>query len=178
MPGICKKSVLASAFVVALQFSSAAFAEWNSGQLVDKMRNTSSPYTSVKSENEAEFAFPYGGGSVARISLIKRPGVPPAVAFTVTKGQFTCLTGCEIYAKFDNGRVEKFRGVGAENGVTDGIFIEPESRFINKLKAAKKLVVEAPFYQEPRTQFEFSVAGLNWEPTNAETPAKPRKAGR
>lgn len=177
MTKACNKLVLACATAFVIQFSSTASAEWTYGQRIDKMRNTSTSYAVVISENKADFAFPYDGGSFASIALRKRPGEAAAVTFSVTKGHFNCAMGCEISAKFDDGRVERFSGIGTNNGAVDLIFIEPELRFINKLKASKKLIIEAPFYQEARTQFEFLVSGLNGEAIKAVGPAKGQKNG-
>ena len=49
-------------------------------------------------------------------------------------------------------------------GKNDVVFLASgEDAFIKKLKTSKKVIIEAPFFQEPRTQFDFDTAGLKWK---------------
>jgi len=43
------------------------------------------------------------------------------------------------------------------------LFIHPEPKFIAHAKIAKKMIVEAEFYQEGMQDMEFNTAGLKWE---------------
>ena len=40
------------------------------------------------------------------------------------------------------------------------VWASDKDAFIKKLKTSKKVIIEAPFFQEPRTQFDFDIAGL------------------
>jgi len=45
---------------------------------------------------------------------------------------------------------------------SDVIFLSPESKIIDKLKKAKKVVIEPEFYQAGYQQVSFDVSGLEW----------------
>jgi hypothetical protein len=64
--------------------------------------------------------------------------------------------------KFDDGKVEKYLAYESSSGRSDILFIHPYEKIVSKLRKAKRLQVEANFYQEGRHQLEFEVSGFNW----------------
>ena len=82
----------------------------------------------------------------------------------VSKGQFNSgINGQNIKARFDEGEVELYSCSRPESGSSGSLFINSESKFINKLKAAKKLVLEAEFYDNGNEIMEYNVSNLQWK---------------
>jgi hypothetical protein len=151
-----------AALLTLLLAAGAAHAGWDYRTSSDKMRGTSSSFASITSENSVDFAFPYAGGSTADLTLRRRPSDGLNVMLQVTRGQFQCFMECHIAVKFDNGKVATFSATGPEDGTSTVLFIQNEQRFLKSLQGAKHLIIEAPFYNAGRKQFEFNVAGLDW----------------
>jgi hypothetical protein len=68
---------------------------------------------------------------------------------------------CRI--KFDDAEVEKVYFNSAEDGSTNIIFFSNQDKLISKIKAAEKVMIEAPFYMAGRKVLYFDVKGLQWE---------------
>ena len=139
-------------------------SNWHYEEDTDKMRNTKSYFANTASLNSANFQFPYNGESHLNI-LVRNSSSENEVLFTIDKGQFMCgIDGCELAIKFDNEPVKTYHANEAEAGKTDVIFLAgSKDAFIKKLKSSKKVMIEAPFFNEPKTQFEFNTAGLEWK---------------
>ena len=97
--------------------------------------------------------------------MLRNQGEGNDVMFSIDKGQFHCnYDGCEISVKFDNEAVKTYTVNEADAGKNDVVFLASgKDAFIKKLKTSKKVIIEAPFFQEPRTQFDFDTAGLEWK---------------
>jgi hypothetical protein len=65
--------------------------------------------------------------------------------------------------KFDNDKVEWWSCHEIIGGKLGVLYINNEKRFIKRLANAKKVVMEAEFYQASFQQIEFDVAGLEWK---------------
>jgi hypothetical protein len=140
-------------------------SSWSYSQDVDQMRNATTYYAQVTSDNELEFDFPYNGGATGKIVVRKSPVHGTDVMLQMTKGQFICnsYSGDTIKAKFDNGPILRF-GCGEPADATTGVlFIEGASKFIAALKSSKKVVLEAQFFQEGNRQLTFQTQGLEWK---------------
>ena len=139
-------------------------SNWRYDSDVDKMRGNTSYFANATSLNSANFQFPYQGESHLHI-IIRNKGDGNNVMFSIDKGQFHCnYDGCEISVKFDNEAVKTYTVNEADAGKNDVVFLASgKDAFIKKLKTSKKVIIEAPFFQEPRTQFDFDTAGLEWE---------------
>ena len=138
-------------------------AKWMYDQTEDKMRNQITQYANLQSDNRLHFRFPYAGGSVGMLTLRKGPRGKD-VLLRVDKGQFLCTSfnGCPISVKFDNAPVAKFFAIEPSDGTSNVVFIEGYSRFVERLRRSKKVIIEAEFYQEGYQQIEFSPAGLDF----------------
>jgi hypothetical protein len=136
---------------------------WEYDEQIDKMREAKSKYASTESLNKVQFAFPYNGGSNLKIIFRKSPKYGYDAILRISKGQFTCFMECKIHAKFDNAKIESYSATGARDGSADTIFIDNYNKFVSKVKKAKKLVIEADFYDVGSKQFEFNVEGLKWD---------------
>lgn len=136
--------------------------KWTYSERPDKMRGATTTFAYVGSNNQASFKFPYQGGSRMFLVLRKSARSGSHVALTISPGQFACLLDCSIDVKFDSGKVETVAISGTADGSMTSVFIDASARFLGKLKKSRKVIVEAAFYQEGATQFEFDVAGLVW----------------
>lgn len=139
-------------------------SNWRYDSDVDKMRGNTSYFADATSLNSANFQFPYQGESHLHI-MLRNQGEGNDVMFSIDKGQFHCkYDGCEISVKFDNEAVRTYAVNEADAGKNDVVFLASDKdAFIKKLKTSKKVIIEAPFFQEPRTQFDFDTAGLEWK---------------
>lgn len=140
-------------------------SKWRYNESHDEMRDDTSKFATVRSENELDFEFPYNGGSGAEITVRrnKRDGLD--VYIKVDKGQFLCnsFSGTHIAAKFDDGPIQQFTCTDSSSGESEYAFIPNAQRFLTALKGSKRVMLEAEFYQYGRGQYTFDTAGLEFE---------------
>ena len=140
--------------------------KWRYAENEDEMTGKKSYFASITSDNEVEFDFPYQGGSSLSITVRKSPKYGKDVYFSISKGQFNeSISGCNISVKFDNGKIETYYCVGADDASTGILFLEgKKDTFISKLKNAKEIKIQARFFQEGDRTFTFTTpVGLVWE---------------
>lgn len=144
-------------------YARAGKPDWIYTDSRDPMRGTIRS-ANIESANRLDFAFPYDGGATATLSL-RKIGGDLNVMISVDKGQFICygMGNTEVRAKFDGREVEDYTCGQASDGSNNVIFIRSESSFLDSLKKAKVLIIEATFYQAGARQMTFHVAGLNWK---------------
>ena len=148
---------------LALLFSTLAQAQaWEYRSKTDQMRSTTTRFAEATSTNKINFAAPYSGGSYLELTLRERSKDGLNILFTISKGQFQCVTGCKFFAKFDEGKIYELAATNSSSGSADTIFVEDEAPFLEALRQSKKLIVEMEFYQEGSKQFVFNTAGLKW----------------
>lgn len=130
----------------------------------DKMTSKLSYFASINSTNKLQFAAPYDGGSTASVT-IRNKANENEVILTIDKGQFICdvSDGCPVKVRFDSDPAITFQATEPQDGSSTVLFIHPETKFINHLKTAKKMIVEAQFYEEGMQDMEFTVNGFKWE---------------
>jgi hypothetical protein len=118
----------------------------------------------VESTNKLDFDAPYDGGSTATVTL-RNQDKTNDILLQIDKGQFMCdiTDGCTINVRFDNNTALKFTGSESSDGSSTLLFISPEKKFISNVKKAKKIIVEAEFYESGLKTMEFNVDGLKWE---------------
>jgi hypothetical protein len=137
--------------------------KWRYSQDADKMRGTVTTYASLESDSELHFGFPYGTNR-ATLVIRRRPSDGLNVMLQV-KGQFLCssLRDETVAAKFDDSGIENYSCSEPSDASTGLIFIGDASRFLSRLRHAKTLILEAPFFQAGRQQMDFDVRGLEWK---------------
>ncbi len=138
------------------------------------MRNTSEHFAALVSSNAVEFPFPYNGGSHLHLEL--RNGEKGSrfgldAMLTIEKGQFDCgIDGCAVAMKFDGGTVERWGMTPSAGLNSKTIFFSSAGNFVARVRKAKKLVIEATFFQSGARQFIFNLPAL---PDDALGPPKP-----
>ena len=160
------------ALLLAFSFTSSA-AEWTVTYNNDEMRNTAQKFLQTQSDNDAEFDFPYNGGSKMVIILRSKKVElkqgqkvedlkPTEAILAISKGQFSCnsFNDCHVSVKFDNEKIQKYSMSEAANGKSDLIFFDQSSSFIKNIQAHKKLIIEADFFQAGAKQFKFDLEGF------------------
>lgn len=138
-------------------------SNWSYSEDEDKMEGTKQFFASTTSTNIIEFEFPYNGGSNLNI-IIRNLGKENDAVLTISKGQFlTSFSDSQSFkVKFDDEKTSTFYFNSASDGSSDVVFISNSSKFISKIKKAKKVMIEIPFYDSGDKVFEFNVEGLEW----------------
>lgn len=142
----------------------APASKWSYDEQTDEMRGTVTKTARVTSSNEVNLNFPYGTVS-GHLDVRKRPTDGLNIIFSVDNGQILChsFSDGHVSVKFDDQPIKNYGCDGASDGSSDVAFIRNESGFLANLKKAKKVIIEAEFYQMGRQQFIFDTAGLEWK---------------
>lgn len=132
----------------------------------DDLHGVTTKFASTLSTNEADFEFPYSGGSNL-ILTVRKNHAGADVYISITKGQFVCgvVDGCEVAFKFDDGKIMSVTMVEPDSHASDVLFVgfdSTEEKIINKLKTSKKLIIAPKFYEYGDVQFTFDVS--NYKP--------------
>ena len=68
-----------------------------------------------------------------------------------------------VKVRFDGGKAMTFTTTEPSDNSSDMLFLSSVQKFINHAKRAKKILIEAPFYQEGNRVFTFTVdKPLEW----------------
>jgi hypothetical protein len=145
-------------------------SDWNYSDTYDQVRGGTIYHASMDSENSANFNFPYGGGSTLSMTVRKHPSYGDDVIFAISKGQFVChVDKCTGTINFGSGPEDLALSEPTDNSA-DTLFAADGNYVIERLKKAKRVVVELPFYQEGNRQFVFEMKKpLAWPPKGSET---------
>jgi hypothetical protein len=136
---------------------------WNYSEDKDEMTGKKTYFAMCYSENKVFFEFPYDGGSSFTLGVRKSPSGTD-VYLSVSKGQFlTSYDGSSMRVKFDDEPPVTYTYNGTSDGSSDVIFIGSKSRFISKLRKAKRVSLEPEFYQAGKQIVKFNVEGLKWQ---------------
>lgn len=134
--------------------------QYESGQ--DAMASKRWHTATVESVNTVNFGFPYSGAQHATLIVRRNPRSGLNVIFTIERGQITCdVYTCPLVIRFDDAKPQAMGAARAEDGSTTVAFLPSESAFVARLSKAKKVLVEASFYQEGSHVFEFDVDGFD-----------------
>lgn len=122
-------------------------------------------FASAKSTNKIHFDFPYQGGTTGWIILRKHPRFGDSANFVIDKGQLLCSSynGCYVTFKFDNNPPVTYSATAPSDHNSNALIFGCHKKFLEELKTAKQLIVEAEFFQSGLQHFKFNVANLKWE---------------
>lgn len=139
---------------------------WKITTSKDEMRGSTDTFASIESDNEVEFEFPYHGGSTLSIVVRESQKFGTNVYLLISSGQFVgnAFDGSDyVTIKFDEEPLKKYQFTDESSGSTDVIFLKKEKELIDKFKTAKKIMIEAPFFDCGSKQFTFTVdKPLEW----------------
>lgn len=140
---------------------------WKISTSKDEMRGSTDTFASIESDNEVEFEFPYHGGSTLSIVVRESQKFGTDVYLLTSDGQFigNAFDGSNyVTIKFEDGPLQKYYFDDAADGSTNVIFLRKEKELIAKFKTAKKIMIEAPFFDSGSKQFTFTVGKpLEWD---------------
>ena len=142
-------------------------SQWVYHKKEDEMGRGTNKFAHLKSLNTVDFGFPYQGEQHAILTLQKnsKQGVEEAI-LRIEHGQFVPSSGHKIIVRFDDGNLQEFNFWEPNDGRIGAVGFSDSRRFISQLQKAKRLKIEAEFWQEGTRMFEFNVAGLSpeWVP--------------
>ena len=136
---------------------------WQYEEDTDKMTSKIELFASVEAKEKLQFNFPYAGGSTATFMIRKKDG-KTSLLLLISKGQFHYNYGeqKQVRIRFDDTPAKNYNYSEASDGSSDVIFLNDEKGILAQIKASKKMLIEAEFYQEGNRTMEFNVEGLKW----------------
>lgn len=139
---------------------------WDYDTQIDEMNDSKSKFASLVSDNSVDFDFPYQGGSYLTITVRYTKKWGTDVYIRISQGQFVCneYEGTDyVRVRFDNGKPMRFSTNEPSDGSSDMLFLNNAKKFISLAKKAKRIRIEAPFYQAGNQVFSFTVdKSLEW----------------
>jgi hypothetical protein len=131
----------------------------------DKMDNAKVFLAECTATEPVDLQPPYDGGAIA--TIIVRNGFKHhknEAIISMDKGQFMpSLEGDQsIEVKFDNEKPQTFSYNDAADGSDNIIFLNNSTSFIQKIKKANHVIIEAQFFENGDKQIEFNTKDLVW----------------
>lgn len=114
--------------------------------------------------NTVNFAPPYDGEQYAMFTFRNSAKYGKDPYISLQRAQFLCdvVDGCRITVRFDDKKSFTVTGHKPADYSTNLLFLGSYSKLLNEAKKAKKMYIEADFYQEGSRIFEFDVSGLSF----------------
>lgn len=141
---------------------------WEYTQETDPMTSKAAKYAKLLSENSLSLDFPYAGKNYGQITVRQHPKWGLDVLVQVEKGQMLCHSydeSCKVTIRFDDGPPQRFGGAEPEDNSSTVIFLRDEARFLKEASKAKRILVQATFYQNGEQLLEFKTdKPLGWPP--------------
>jgi len=136
---------------------------WTYGSPDDDVSGKKSKVASLTSDNTLYLDAPYGGGTKAEMVLRQHPRFGFDIFFNVAPAQLLCdiSNGCSATVNVD-GKMSTIHLLEPESHDSTMLFVENASAFLNKIRGAKKVVVELKAYQQGGLPFTFSPSALEW----------------
>lgn len=141
--------------------AAVAGGKWLERKSVDQVTDEEIHLISLRSENSAEFDFPYNveGGSKLRVVFRKTGGELDAMLI-IDKGQMLCSAlDCGFALRIDDGKAQRWTGVGAASHDSEMMFVRDARQLESIVKQADKIRIGIEFYRAGMMAFDFDVAG-------------------
>lgn len=148
-------------------FSSAAHAGWAYEDSPDQMTGKKTVTASVASSNSLALSSPYKGENLGLLTVRKHPTYGLDVIFQVAKGQIQCssYSACKLQVKFDDAPPIHFNGAPPEDNNSTYVFLKNTKLFLKKAATAKRILVQATFFQNGSPVLAFDTPQpLVWPP--------------
>lgn len=137
--------------------------KWEYWDKEDKMTSDKNYYASVDANEKIDFEFPYDGGSTASIT-IRNQDKQNDVMLQISKGQFnTGVDGGTIKVRFDDKKPSVYETSSPSDGSSEMVFINNGKKFLKELKASKRAIIQAEFFDSGIKTMEFNTAGFEWK---------------
>jgi hypothetical protein len=140
-----------------------ASTNWIYEKKLDKMSGDTLFFASNVAREKVQLPFPYDGGSTVYLTIRNTKGEYYEYLY-VMHGTFRTEFEDDQYwrVKFDDEEPSTFRtSEPAGNDDHQMVFLEPEVKFIEKIKKSEMLLVEAHFRLAGKKIVEFNIAGLD-----------------
>lgn len=138
-------------------------AKWSYSATPDPMSSQVNRTASIQSEGTISLGFPYEGAQYGTLMIRDHPQWGRDVMLSVNEGQFNCNSydGCTVRIRFDDAAATTWSAVEPSDNSSNLIFIRPAARFVSRMRAAKKVLIQAEFYNNGVQTFEFEVGGFS-----------------
>ncbi|MCY0853001.1 hypothetical protein [Cupriavidus sp. D39] len=138
-------------------------SDWTYFDQPDQITSKQIHFASVDASGKLDFNFPYSGGSTANLQIRKHPRYGTDVILSIDKGQFVCgVEACSVMVRFDDGHAARYSAYQPSDYSSTALFIKPSSKFITSARKAKRVVIEASFYQDGNRAMVFPIERLTW----------------
>ena len=116
----------------------------------------------VMSDNQVGFKPPYQGAQKAWLILRNHPQQGKSAMLNIEKGKFACEvhSSCQLSLRFDDGEQVKVDATANPEKNGNSLVISHYGEFLNKLKHAHSLEIDAPVVDQQTANFHFNVADL------------------
>lgn len=145
----------------SINSDSADNGAWDYSESEDEMTSKKIFSAELMANETLYFSPPYDGRSKASL-IIRNSGSGNDALLSVSKGQFITRDGTTVKIKFDSAQPVTFNTSSPSDGSTNAIFIENTKKLIKKIKSAKKIKIQAEFYDDGLKIMTFDVAGFKW----------------
>lgn len=143
------------------QAPAAPTSSWTYNEDKDQMRGTTVKYAQVQSSEK----FPNSigvGDEQSTVLEVQKQAKGYDVDIINPNLQFTCstLVTKQLAVKFDDGPIEHYTCTGSVGDKFGLAFLTKGDGFVSKLRAAKRVMIEAEVFQRGNVQMSFNVAGF------------------
>lgn len=147
----------------AIQHTDDSLEHWIYQQFIDKMTSDTVYYAEVYAHETLQLKFPYDGGTYAALVIRYKDGVNN-VYLKVSKGQFNIgpLESVNFRVRFDDNKPIYVRVDLPADDRSNIVFLHPPGKLIPMMKKAKKMLIEAQFFQDNSYVLSFNVSKLKW----------------
>ncbi len=169
--GICLLASFLSVFPAV-----AVAGDWKYQSSTDRMDNAVFRFASLFSSDVVQMGFPYKPHR-PELTVRTKNGRELNVLLEFSgQVQRSGIHGGEMRVKFDSGAPMPWSfGMPADHGKSGLIFIQNEQSFLARLRKAKTIMVELPYYSAGRQTFSFDVTGLDGTKLGMKGAAPPKK---
>ena len=147
---------------LAMEAKLAEF-KWNYQASEDKLTSKPGYVAWVKSVNEVNFGFPYGGEQRGELMLRTHPQYGKDLILSVKKGQMLVRSYEDTTVKvvFDSGFPVTYKVVGPADHSANYLFLRDYYGFVERMTKASKVKISVPFYQQGDVVFEFNISDFD-----------------
>lgn len=133
-------------------------SSWDYSESIDEMTGHDIELAKVSSVNVTLSGKWKSGNLIIR----QHPRLGVDAYFTINDGQFVCGdNGCDILIRFDSNKPVSYEAIRTNDQSGSAIFIKEKDDFIDRLRCARRLRIEATFFHEATRIMEFDVTGLS-----------------
>lgn len=153
--------VVDSVAIVVDSIAPTIINKWKYHQSVDKMTSKPIKFAQIMSNESLDLDFPYEGSNYGQLTLRKKDGLN--IYLGIDKGQISGgYDNNFIKVRFDEEKPIIFSYSEPQDGSSNFIFIDNETKFLSKLKKSKKVIISLPLYQAGNQILEFNTTDLKW----------------